>query len=252
MLRIIVQVAGHVNVRVQVDTHHGLELPQGQDDRAFCVIDGRDSVRQRGLGAGEIQFRGLLGVEAALDLLEVREGVLVGGLIHVESLLGQQAGEEGLLDLVHRLETGTARLLDGQLDVLAGDLQVFPQLGIHQRHAGADAGRPGIPTADFESVGAAATGIPGVISARAAQAAHAADVEVHVHDLLLDGTLVRTGPADLRVEGSVRPFAGIARPFYLHVRHFDGRVLAEGDPQGILEGEDRRRGGRINCLCDSN
>ena len=73
----------------------------------------------------------------------------------------------------------------------------------------------------------------------------------HVHDLFLDGTLVGPGPADLREEGSVRSLAGIARAFYFHVRHLDGSVLAERDPQGVLQGEHRRNSGRVNGLCCS-
>ena len=85
----------------------------------------------------------------------------------------------------------------------------------------------------------------------AAGAATATDVEVHVHDLFLDGTLKGSRSVDLREEGSVRPFAGIARALDLHVRHLDGSVLAKGDPQGVLQGEDRRDGRRVNGLCGS-
>ena len=79
-------------------------------------------------------------------------------------------------------------------------------------------------------------------------AGHIESAAVHIHHLFLDGALVRGGTVDLREEGRVRALAGIAGPLDFLVCHFDRSILAQGDPDGILQGEERRRGGGVGHL----
>ena len=240
---IVAQRPGHVDVAVEVHPHHGLELPQGQDHRALGVVHVRDGVGERGLRPGQVEFGSALRVVTALDLLIILQGVLIGGPVHLEGLAGQQTGKVGLLDLVHRLEARAARLLDGELHVLVGDPEVLPQLGVDQRHAGAHARGPGVPAAHLDAASALAGRLSGgshVRSGIISAATEGAHVKIHVHHLLLDGPLIGPRAVDLREQGCVGALAGISDPFDLLVRHFDGRVLAQRNPERVLEGQQRR------------
>ena len=63
-------------------------------------------------------------------------------------------------------------------------------------------------------------------------------VGAEVDLLLLEGVAVGARCVHLREQGRVGAFLGIFLPLDLHVRDFYGRVLAEGDLEGVLQGED--------------
>ena len=251
MAGVVAEGARHVDVLVQVHTHHRLQAPQGQDHGALGVIYARDGIEQGGLGARQVQFGGPLHVVAALDLVVIGQRVFVSRFVHREGLLGEQAAEIGLLDLADRLEAGVARLLDGELDVLRGDADALPDLGVHQRHAGVHARGPGVPAAHLESVGpgCGSRGHRVLRTAFAAfAAAHSAEIKIHVHHLLLDGPLIGPGPAYLREKRGISALAGVSGTFDLLVRDLYGDVLAERDAQRVLQGKHRRDRRRIDGL----
>ena len=215
------QLAFHVNVAVQVNAHHRFQLPQGQDDGTFGIIDIRNGVCHRRFGAGKIQFGSLLGIVTPLGLLEIGHRILIDLLIYIESFLGQQDAKERLLHLGHHLQTGRPRLLYGQFYLLPGDFEALPQLGVHQGHCCSNAGAVGIPSAHFNSAGRQpgrgialgnrdflARGSLQCVKNRLHHAGkHIATAHaIHIHHLFLDGALIASGSVYLREQLGVSTF----------------------------------------------
>ena len=271
---IVAEPAGHIDIQVEVHAHHGLELPQGEHHAVLGVIDVRDGRRDIGLGPRKIQFGGLLGIEAHLRLLEILHGVFIDLLVHLEGFFRHQDRVEGLLDGGHRAEPGLARLLDGKFDLVAGQPQALPELGIHQRHGRVDARAVRVQAADGETAvrGTAFIRLDGShirrdhVSARlddlgdivhdriqdpGHHAGHSAAAflvigpAAHVHDLLLDGPLVGPAAVDLRQQRGIGALPGVLLPLDLHVRHLDGHIFRQGDPERVFE---RQHDGRIRLL----
>ena len=215
------QLAFHVNVAVQVNAHHRFQLPQGQDDGTFGIIDIRNGVCHRRFGAGKIQFGSFLGIETALGLLEVGHGVLIDAFVHFEGFLGQQDAKERLLHLGHHLQTGRPCLLYSQFHLLPGDFEALPQLCVHQGHRRGNAGTVRIPTAHFDTVGRhpgrrvafgnrdfLARGSLQCVKNRLHHAGkHIATAHaIHIHHLFLDGALIASGSVYLREQLGVSTF----------------------------------------------
>ena len=265
---IIAQFPGHVDGPVQVDAHDGLELPQGQHHAVFGVVDIRNGVGHGRGSPGKLQFGSLLHLVPALGLLEVRLGIFVYALVHVEALLGEEDGIESLLDLGHHVQTGGTGLLNGQFDLVAGEFDALPELGVDQRHARADTHGIRIHTADFKAA-VVVVGIihrsrdirrdlPGMQGHELVDVVHDGSEDAghhtghaaarpflvvgraatHVHHLFLDGTLIGTRPADLWEQGGIRALAGIFLTGDFLIGDLDGNILAEGDSKGLVQGKD--------------
>ena len=97
--RIVAQRSGNVDIPVQVDSHDGLELPEGKYDRTLGIVDIRYCVGHYRLGPCIFKFGSFLGIEPFLRLDEILHGVLIYVLVYVERLLGQQDRKESLLNL---------------------------------------------------------------------------------------------------------------------------------------------------------
>ena len=269
---ILVQGSGHVDVPVQVDAHHGLELPQGEFHGILRVVQVRDGSGDIGLRPGEVEFGSLRRVVAHLGEAEVLHRVLIHGVIDIVRLLGKQDGEEGLLDGSDRSEAGLPGLFHGQFHLVAGQPETLPELEVHQGHLGAESQGDGVGTAHFHRLGRGGspflagtrihvrdirdtrTGVELLdvvhdgVHERSHHAGHTAGrgrtavivglVGPEIDFLLLQGVTVHPGGAHLREQGCVGTLPGILLPLDLEIRDLHGSVLAEGDLQGVLQGED--------------
>ena len=101
---IVTDCSGHVNILVQIYSHHGLELPQGEDNGAFGIVDIRNRTGDCRLRTGEVKFRRLLRIVAEAGLLEVPHCIVIHVLIYVQGLLGKKNGIVGLLHLGHHIQ----------------------------------------------------------------------------------------------------------------------------------------------------
>ena len=269
---IILEGTGDVDVPFQVDAHHGLELPQGQFHGAFRIVQVRDGGRDVGFRPGEVQFRRLGGVVAHLGEAIILHRVLIDGVIHVVRFLGEQDAEEGLLDGGDGAETGFPGLLHGQFHLVAGEPEALPELEIHQGHLRVDTEVDRVGTAHLDRLGGGLGVLAGFGDIRDERGA-GRFVQVHdvIHDglhqaghhpghaaaggrggfpviigfvgteidlLLLEGVTVHAGSAYLRKQGGIGTLLRILLPLDLHVRDLHGRVLAERDFQGVVQGQD--------------
>ena len=257
--RIVGQGARHIHRHVQVDPHDRFQLPEGQDDRAFGIEHVRNGVGGRGLGPGQFQFRCLLHIETLPGPREIFPRIVIDAPVHRQSLFRKQDRIEGLFHLGDHVQPGGACPLDGKFHLLSGNLQALPKLGVDQRHVGGNACAPGVPSADRKALVGRSGGrsdghgvqplqrgqfldpleIRRDGAEEASPAAFVAVVLVHVHDLLLDGPLERTGRIDLGEQGGVGAALGVAGALDFLVGHLHGHVFAEGDPKRLVQRQDR-------------
>ena len=247
-------------------------LPQGELHGVLRVVQVRDGGGHIGLRAGQVQFGRPRRVVAHLGQPEVLHRVLIDGIVHLVRLFREEDAVIGLLHGRDRPETGLARLLHGQFHLVAGEAETLPELEVDQRHLRAEAEGDRVGTAHFHRLGGSAAllarirvhirderdagaGIQlldvvhdgvhqgGHHTGHAATARGAFSVTVllvgaEVDFLLLEGVTVHAGGAHLREQGGVGALAGVLLPLDLHIRDLHGRVLAEGDLQGVLQRED--------------
>ena len=268
---IFFQGAGNVDVPVQVHAHHGLELPQGQLHGVLRVVQVRDGGGHIGLRAGQVQFGRLRRVVAHLGEAEVLHRVLIDGIVDVVRLLREEDAIESLLHGRDRPEAGLACLLHGQFHLVAGETEALPELEVHHRHLRAEAEGDRVGTAHFHRLGGTAAILARIrvhvrderdagagvelvdvihdgVHQGGHHAGHAAArgafpvpfllVGAEVDFLFLEGVTVHAGGAHLREQGGVGTLAGILLPLDLHVRDLHGRILAQGDLQGVLQRKD--------------
>ena len=126
LYRIVLKLPCDVYIHVQVDSHDGLELPQGHVYVVLSVVEVGDGVCHGGLGPCVIKLRSLLDIVSHLRLAEVLYCVVVNFFIYFVSLLCKLDRIERLLDLGNHVQARRPGLLHCKFHVLAGYLDALP------------------------------------------------------------------------------------------------------------------------------
>ena len=269
MLGIVFQLALDVDGTVQVDAHHGLQLPQGQVDGIFGVVHVGNGGGQGTLGPDHLQLRSLAGLVPAFGVLVVLDGVLIHGVVHVVGSLGHEHGIVGLLHGSHGAQTGFAGLLHSLLNLVPGDAQAFPQLEIHDGHAGAQSQGHLVAAAHLDGTvpGGGIVGFHGLHIRDERRSRHLVQLLDVVHDgfqhggvhtchstagrrrttvigiraeiyfLFDNSVIVGPGSIDLREQLAVGTLLRILRALDFHIGHFHGGVFRKGDLEGVVQAE---------------
>ena len=213
-----VQLARRLDLDLLGNREVHLEQEFRQADRGFGLQDRRAQVAQLHLGREQVVLRGQAVVVLQLRILDRAAHRGLRFVQHGERLLGQQDVVEGLFDLGDQVDARRARRLDGRGHLCGVEPQHAVDLRGEERQRG---------------VHRTAYGRVGVVAEREA-----------LRHLLHDEVVVEL-PAhrDLRQQGAPRLALDVVVALDLHLRHADRGVLAQGQPERVVERQPQLRPG---------